>query len=88
MPLFNYTVKDKRGETHKNTINYSTQKALIDHLQKQGFFVVNIIESTYKKIAKKKVLKRKRKQLHRKKIILQDLLVFSRQLTTMLEAKL
>ena len=86
MPLFSYTVKDKAGKTHKNKGNFSTKEALIDNLQKKDFFIVSITEATYSKHVKKGASKKKRKRFRRKKAKLQDLLVFSRQLATMLDA--
>ncbi len=86
MTLFTYTVKDKSGKTHKDTGNYPTKEALIRHLQKQEFFIIKIVEDTYTRPAKKKATKKKRKQFRHKKVKLEDLLIFSRQLATMLDA--
>lgn len=86
MTLFTYTVKDKAGKTHKETGNYTTKNALVNYLQKKEYFIINISEVTLVKPSKKKTSKNKKRRFHRKKIILQDLLVFSRQLATMLEA--
>jgi len=88
VPKFSYITKDKQGKTHKNIVDSESREALIDKLQKQDLFVVSVTAVTYKAPIKKKTLqkKHKRKQFRRKKIKLQDLLSFSRQLATMLEA--
>ena len=87
MPSFSYIVKDKEGKTFKNTVNFATKDALINHLQKKELFIVNISDASHISTAKKSsAKKKKRKTFRRKKIQLQDLLVFSRQLATMLDA--
>lgn len=84
MPKFSYTVKNSSGKTQKNIVDAESREALISRLQKQNFFVVSVQEVVYA-TAKTKSQK-KYKQFRRKKIKLHDLLIFSRQLATMLEA--
>ena len=86
MPTFSYIVKDKAGKTQKNTGNYPTKEALIHHLQKKELFIVRITESGHVKPTKKKSVKKKKNQFRRKKIKLQDILVFGSQLATMLDS--
>jgi len=86
LPKFSYIVKDKAGRTQKNITN-ANKEALVRKLQKQDLFVVNISEVKYSSSPViKKGTKKKKKEFKRKKIKLLDLLVFSRQLATMLEA--
>ena len=88
MPKFSYTVKDKSGKTVKNTVESPTRDALIDKLQKQDFFVVAVSEvsASGSGFPSKKKSGKKHKKFRRNNIKLQDLLTFSRQLATMLEA--
>lgn len=85
MPKFSYVVKNREGKTFNNTAEAGTRDALIHQLQKENFFIVNIEEVTDRP-AQKAAGKKKPKKFRRKNIKLQDLLVFSRQLATMLEA--
>ena len=86
MPKYSYIVKDKDGKTHKNIVDSANKEVLIHHLQEQEYFIVSITPLTYKPPVKKKAAKKKAKVFRRKKVKLQDLLVFARQLATMLEA--
>lgn len=86
LPKFSYIVKDKSGKTHKNITDSPNKEALVSQLQKQEYFVISITPVIYKAPVKKKAPKKKAKKFRRKKVKLQDLLVFSRQLATMLEA--
>ena len=86
MSKFSYTVKDKSGRTQKDIVDSPTREALIEKLQKQNFFIVNITPITYRDTKPKSTAQKTRKRFRRKRIKLQDLLVFARQLATMLEA--
>ncbi len=90
MPKFSYTVKDKSGRTHKDIVDSPTREALIEKLQKQNFFIVDIASVTYESSdgtsKPKKKKPKKVKKFRRTKVKLQDQLVFARQLATMLEA--
>ena len=79
-------MKDTSGKTHKNIVDAVNKEALVSQLQKQNFFVVSITPISYKPPVKKKAPKKKKKNFRRKKVKLHDLLIFARQLTTMLEA--
>lgn len=86
MPKFSYIVKDREGKTYKQVVDSSSEQALVEKLQSQNYFIVNV-----KRIAaptKKKVQsnKNRARKFTRKKIKLDDLLTFSHQLETMLEA--
>ena len=86
MPKFSYTVKDKAGKTIKNTVDAVSRGSLIDKLQKQNFFIVEVTQTTPTGSRLKKRTQKKNKKFRHKKVKLQDLLTFSRQLATMLEA--
>ncbi|MCK5260086.1 MAG: type II secretion system F family protein [Candidatus Omnitrophica bacterium] len=86
MQKFSYTVKDKSGKTIKDTVDAISRDALIDKLQKQDFFIVEVSEASASGFTRKKKSLKKPRKFRRKKIKLQDLLTFSRQLATMLEA--
>jgi len=87
VPRYSYVVKDTEGKTFKNTVNFATKEALINHLQKKDLYIVTINDVTHSPVTKKDSEKKKKVRVFkRKKVKLQDLLVFSRQLATMLEA--
>lgn len=86
MPRFSYTVKDKEGKTYRDVIDALNETVVIDKLQQQGYFIVSVKEIILPSGAKGfSGFQRKRKFSHQG-VKLQDLLVFSRQLSTMLEA--
>lgn len=86
MPKFSYVVKNKEGRSFANTVNAGSKQSLVDQLQKQGFFIVKLEEATAHPSQSSAPAKKKKKQFRYKRIKLQDMLVFSRQLATMLEA--
>ena len=89
MAKFSYTVKNKDGKTLKNIVEAGNKEALVAELQSKGYFIVGVTDLTHAPTTQPKprsTKKRKRKQLKRNKIKLHDLLVFSRQLATMLKA--
>ena len=88
MTKFSYVVKDKDGKTYKNVVEAHSQESLVDKLQRQNYFVVSVrklsIEPRTQKVLP--ATTKKRKKFNHKKIKLNDLLVFARQLATMLES--
>ena len=86
MSKFSYIAKDKTGKTYKNVVNAESRDELISKLQKQNLFIVSVAKIAYKTPKSGKDPRKKRRQFRYKKIKLQDLLTFSRQLATMLEA--
>ena len=87
MSKFSYVVKDSYGKTYKNVADADNRKTLIEKLQKQNYFIVNITELTTQPSAQQLITqKKRRKRFTHKKVKLSDLLAFSRQLATMLEA--
>ncbi len=86
MPIFSYTVKDNSGRTTKAIAEAMDEKALVEKLQSDGYFILNIqpaINQAQSAAAVKKMFIAGRGH---SRILLQDMLVFSRQLATMLEA--
>ena len=100
MPKFSYTVKDKNGQSIRNVVDAASQEELITKLQKQGYFIVKILDlsqgsspkgrqqptPTKPRARLKPKKKKKKKQYTRKKVKLEDILSFSRQLATMIES--
>ena len=42
MPIYSYTVKDNAGKTKTDTVQAHNEDALVDKLQSEGYFIVNI----------------------------------------------
>jgi len=86
VPNFTFVVKNKEGKTFEKSIEAPDKDALVQQLQSEGYTLVSIDEkgptSKEKRIASAKA----EKKYDHKKVKLQDLLTFSRQLATMLEA--
>ncbi|MCF7874236.1 MAG: type II secretion system F family protein [Candidatus Omnitrophica bacterium] len=74
MEHFSYTVKNQEGEVLKGTIEAESKNALVQHLQAKDFIILSI-----NKIRKKTKTKKG-------KVSTDDLVVFSRQLTTLIES--
>ena len=74
MPTFAYVVKDKAGKTHNGVLEIETKNALVERLWKQDFVVLSIEERQ----AKGAVLK-----VGQPSVKMEQLVVFSRQLATM-----
>jgi len=75
MKSFQYTAKDKEGHTLSGVMESDSEAAVIESLHKKNLIIVSV------QPAKHKVVKSKSK-----KIKLDDLVVFSRQLATMIDA--
>lgn len=89
MAKFSYIVKDQSGKTYRNVVDMANKEALVDKLHKEGYFIVNITEMVVAAPQKKPhetLVPLKQKKFTHKSAKLQDLLAFSRQLATMLEA--
>lgn len=86
MPRFSYIVKDKEGKTYRDVIDALNEGVVIEKLQQQGYFVVTIKEVSSVLAGKIQAALRPKRKFARRGIRLQDLLIFSRQLGTMLEA--
>jgi type IV pilus assembly protein PilC len=84
MPLYAYTVKDSAGKTKTDVVQSPDRDILIDKLQNEGYFIVNIRLSAEKSSVKG--VKKEDARFDHDQCKIEDLLVFSRQLATMLEA--
>jgi type IV pilus assembly protein PilC len=71
---FSYTVKNKEGQVLKGTIEAESEDALVEHLQAKDFIILSIDKQKKKSKAK------------RGRVSTDDLVVFSRQLTTLIES--
>ena len=78
MPTFAYVVKDKAGKTHSGSLEVQSRNALIEQLWKQEFVVLSIEERAAGKGAILKIGQPKVKAEH--------LVIFSRQLATMVDS--
>lgn len=77
MKLFNYTVKNfKSGQILKGTIEAETKERAVESLHAQGNTILSLAESKDKK----------EKTADRGKVNVEELVVFSRQLTTLIES--
>lgn len=79
MPIFNYVAKDQLGKTLNSTIEADDQNAVIERLRQQNLIIVSISEG---KTKPKSFLT----AATQKKIKIDDLVVFSRQLATMVDS--
>ena len=78
VPKFSYIAKDEAGKTIKDTIDAVSRSALVDKLQKQNFFIVEVSEVARSNFSSKKRSQKKRKQFRRNKIKLQDFFTTAR----------
>jgi len=75
MKIFFYNIKNKDGKALKGMIEAESQEKAIEHFQKEGFIILSIKET-----------KRKIRVKARGKVKVDDLVVFSRQFTTLIES--
>ena len=85
MPMFSYTVKDNTGKTKTGVLESFNEQVLVDRLQKEGYFIIDIRLAMQRTVLKSEKEGEEFRFDH-EKVKLEDLLVFSRQLATMLEA--
>lgn len=78
MPTFGYVVKDRAGKTHNGTLEIESRTALIEQLWKQEFVVISIDE----RAAGRPGLFR----MGQPKVKMEELVVFTRQLATMVDS--
>jgi type II secretory pathway component PulF len=87
MPNYQCEIIDKDGKTRKETIEASSEEALVEKVQGDGYFLVNFRVSKEKSAAAAPVAaKEKAPKFAHDECQIEDLLIFSRQLATMLEA--
>ncbi len=85
MPSYIYVAKDNEGNTKTDTVQAFNEDALVEKLQGEGYFVVSI-RSAAEVSLKKTEVKAQGQKFDHVPVKIEDLLVFSRQLATMLEA--
>ena len=78
MPTFAYVVKDKAGRTHSGTLETESRNALIEQLWKREFVVLSIDERQPNKPSFLKI--------GQAKVKIDALVIFSRQLATMVDS--
>jgi type IV pilus assembly protein PilC len=78
MPTFAYVVKDKAGKTHSGTIEAESRNALVEQLWKREFVVLSIDERHQGKASLLSI--------GQPKVKTETLVVFSRQLATMVDS--
>lgn len=83
MPHFHYTVKDAQGRTKTDIKEANDADALVESLQAEGFFIVKIAALDQKAPVQKSS---SGKIFSHKKIRTDDVIVFARQLSTMLDS--
>lgn len=79
MKNFTCTYRDKEGQIRDSVIEAHSQEDVIERLTESGFLIISIVEARAKG-------KKKGGRVRGKKVSLEDLLMFTRQLATMLEA--
>ncbi|MBL7197192.1 MAG: type II secretion system F family protein [Candidatus Omnitrophica bacterium] len=80
MPQFVYKARDKQGQEKEATQEAASEEQVITRLQNEGLFVISISQQEI--VGKKLVLRRRTHT----KVSIDDLVVFTRQLATLLEA--
>lgn len=87
MPKYTYIVKDKEGKSFKNVLDAPSQEAAIDRLQKMNYFVISLNELNISAPTQRSAnAPKKAKKFPHIEVKLEDMLIFSRQLATMLES--
>jgi len=79
MPNFSYVAKDNAGKNIKGTLESANRKNVIDYLRKKELVIINIEEEKVKQ-------KLFSPMFGGKKVKLEDIVVFSRQLATMVDS--
>ncbi|MFH1867546.1 MAG: type II secretion system F family protein [Candidatus Omnitrophota bacterium] len=77
MPIYKYTVKDREGKTINGQADAKSRDNLIELLRKQEYTIISVTEGEQREA---------RKKTSDKKVKIEDLVIFSRQLATMVEA--
>ncbi len=86
MPMFAYVVKDSSGKTKKDIAESLNEQSLIDRLQSEGYFIISVASALDKPAAKVNKPAKTGKKFTHNNIQIEDLLVFARQLATMLDS--
>ncbi len=75
MPIYRYVAKEKMGRTVSGTLEYSDRSLLIAALRKKGLVIISIEDT-----------KRKKAGFLGKRVKLEEVVIFSRQLATMVDS--
>ncbi len=86
MGIYSYTARDSTGKIKADTAEAANEQALVEKLQAQGFFIIKYSEVLQMVQDQPDAVKSAAIKFNHTKVKLQDLLVLSRQLATMLEA--
>jgi len=88
MPQFQYVAKNIEGKSLQDVEEAMSEQALVEKLQSQGFFVISIqpIRTDAPKKEESSAKKAKKDSFTHTGVTMDDILVFARQLATMLEA--
>ena len=78
MPTFKYTAKDQDARNVTGKMAADSQAAVIEELRKRKLTIISIQETKDRALTQK--------SSHRKKVKIEDVVLFSRQLATMVEA--
>jgi type IV pilus assembly protein PilC len=84
MPRFNYKVKNKSGDTLKDSQEAISKADMISRLRREGYFIISISEEKTKK--GKRASFSKKKQKKRQSVKLADLTFLARNLATTLSS--
>jgi type IV pilus assembly protein PilC len=88
MARYQYIAKDINGKSVNDIAEAMSEQALVDKLQSQGYFVLSIqpFSGADKPKVDKAQTKKKKDSFTHSNVTMEDILVFGRQLATMLEA--
>jgi type IV pilus assembly protein PilC len=84
MPRFNYKVKNKSGDTLRDSQEAISKTDMISRLRREGYFIISISEEKTKKGEKASLFKKRKKK--RQSIKLADLTFLARNLATTLSS--
>lgn len=85
MPMYNYTARDISGNVKTDMLEAPNDQALVEKLQGQGLFIIRFSEAL-EMVQTQTVKTKTNLTFKHNKVQIEDLIVFSRQLATMLEA--
>ena len=77
MLTFSYTVKNKEGKSVKGTVDAESKEKLVEYFQKEGYIIFSLAET-----------KKKTKVSRSGSVNADDLVIFSRQFTTLIESSI
>ncbi|MBF0489825.1 MAG: type II secretion system F family protein [Candidatus Omnitrophica bacterium] len=87
MPMYNYKVRDAAGNVRIDMTEALNELVLVEKLQEKGYFVIKVVESLdLVQSAQQYDFKKEPTKFTHDATKLEDLLIFSRQLATMLDS--